>query len=71
MICSARVSTAAVRSSDAPGGSCTLTPMMPWSSSGMNPAGIARPKSPAPTATTRTIRIVSTARRTSSRATPM
>ena len=30
-----------------------------------------RPKSPAPRATTRTIRIVSTARRTSSRATPM
>ncbi len=69
-ICSTRVSTAAVRSSEAPGGSCTLTPRSPWSSSGMNPAGSWRPSRPAPRMTTPTSRMVRKAFRTRIRAIP-
>ena len=60
-------STRLVRSSDAPAGSWTFTPKMPWSSSGMNPAGSTRAKRLAPTATAATIAMVSSARRTSTR----
>ena len=68
-ISSTFLSTALVRSSEAPGGSWTATPKIPWSSSGMNPAGITRAKRPAPTATTATIPIVRIPRRTSRRET--
>ena len=60
-------STMLVRSSEAPGGSWTLTPKMPWSSSGMKPAGMTRANRPAPIATAATIAIVSSERRTSRR----
>ncbi len=63
-IASTWASTALVRSSDAPAGSVTLTPRMPWSSSGMNPAGSRLPKKPAPTATNATSTIVRIERRT-------
>jgi hypothetical protein len=64
-ISSTWASTALVRSSDAAGGRVTLTPKMPWSSSGMNPAGSAPPKKPAPTITRTTMPIVRIERRTS------
>ncbi len=62
------LSTASVRSSEAPGGSVMLMPKMPWSSSGMKPARSAPPKKPAPTATTTTTAMVRNERRTSMRA---
>ena len=48
----------------------TLTPKMPWSSSGMKPAGSAPPKRPAPTATAATITMVRIERRTRRREPP-
>ncbi len=57
-------STALVRSSEAAGGRVTLMPKIPWSSSGMNPAGSFPPKKTAPRATTATMRIVRIERRT-------
>ena len=63
-ISSTWASTALVRSSDAAGGSVTLMPKMPWSSSGMKPAGSAPPKRPAPTATSTTMPMVRIERRT-------
>ncbi len=60
-------STTLVRSSDAPAGSWTLTPKMPWSSSGMKPAGSTRANRLAPMATATTMPMVSSERRTSSR----
>jgi hypothetical protein len=64
MICSTWERTALVRSREEPAGRLTLTPKIPWSSSGMKPAGMALPKRPAPTATTATIPMVRTERRT-------
>jgi len=59
-----------VRSSEAPGGSCTLTEKTPWSSSGTKPAGSTLPKNPAPTITAATSTIVSHERRTRRRLMP-
>jgi hypothetical protein len=41
-ICSARRITVSVRASEAPGGSCAATMMMPRSSCGMKPIGVLR-----------------------------
>src|SRR5262249_18271497 len=53
------------RSREAAGGSVTLTPKIPWSSSGMKPAGGALPKKPAPAATPATVTMGNIERRPS------